>query len=293
MSIDLHLQDPSKLFQKQAEFYTNSRPLHDPRAIKAALNQAALSTNPVILDLGGGTGTLSEHIANNSPPSPVRMHLVEPQPDMREEGLKRLAETPNCPRIVVANGTSSSTPFPDQYADAIIMANAAHWFLSDYDNTLAELDRLLKAEGKIIILYTMLDQEDAFTAKLHDFFADNCEGYTTKRGQFLKPAEQTPTAVSEQYIGQHEPVRFTREIPYNSPEEFLHMLQTYSFYPHGNSTFEGQARQFFAEHTTDGQLRTQWQSTAHVGCIEHGRYYQHTQASVSALVSLQHTIMDR
>ncbi len=68
MSIDLHLQDPSKLFQKQAEFYTNSRPLHDPRAIKAALNQAALSTNPVILDLGGGTGTLSEHIANNSPP---------------------------------------------------------------------------------------------------------------------------------------------------------------------------------------------------------------------------------
>jgi hypothetical protein len=29
MSIDLHLQDPSKLFQKQAEFYTNSRPLHD------------------------------------------------------------------------------------------------------------------------------------------------------------------------------------------------------------------------------------------------------------------------
>jgi ubiquinone/menaquinone biosynthesis C-methylase UbiE len=291
MPIDLKLQNPFKLFEHQAKFYTNSRPLHDPRAVDEALRQATLPTNPVILDLGGGTGTLSEHIANNA--APVRMHLVEPQPDMREEGLKRLAETSDCPHIVVANGTSSVMPFPDQYADAIVMANAAHWFLSDYDNTLRELDRLLKPDGKIIILYTMLDQEDAFTAKLHDLFVQHCKEYTTKRSQFLKPQEQTPTSVSKKYIGHHVPVHFTREIAYISPEEFLHMLQTYSFYPHDDSTFEGQARQFFEEHSTDGQLLTQWQSTAHVGCIERGEYYQPTQGSVGALVLLQNTKMDR
>jgi SAM-dependent methyltransferase len=100
--------------------------------------------NAVFADVGAGTGKFSELIARRG----GEIFCVEPNGDMRTQLSLTLAAYPNAH---ITDGTAENTTLPDGCADAVVCAQAFHWF--DPDAYRRECERILAPGGKIFIVY--------------------------------------------------------------------------------------------------------------------------------------------
>lgn len=104
--------------------------------------KAALACRPkVIVDLGAGTGGVSEWLRVRTG---ATVFAVEP-----EAGARRAARRA-FPHLRVIEGSAESTPLPGGSADAVIMSGVTS-LLSDISPAVAESDRLLTRSGCIAI----------------------------------------------------------------------------------------------------------------------------------------------
>lgn len=92
-----------------------------------------------ILDVGGGTGRISQSIIDDSE------YIVVLDISM---GMLNQLKSKNGLYGVCSN--SSTLPFPDGFFDGVIMVDALH-HVSDQYNTIQEIWRVTKDDGKVII----------------------------------------------------------------------------------------------------------------------------------------------
>lgn len=134
--------------------YDDVRPDYPAASITTILDRFGLDGSSRVLDLGAGTGIFSRQL---------RAHVgeviaVEPSRSMRET---MLATTPG---VTVLDGRDDAIPLEDAFVDAVVVAQAFHWF--DAPRALAEIHRVLVANGGLALVWNERDESIDWMARL-------------------------------------------------------------------------------------------------------------------------------
>lgn len=109
-----------------------------------------------VLDLAAGTGIMTVLLVNKG----LDVVAVEPVDGMRAKLSADLPETH------ALKGTSWEIPAADDSQDAVIVAQAFHWF--DDIKSLREISRVLKPNGHLILVWNMESRSSPWVAKLRE-----------------------------------------------------------------------------------------------------------------------------
>lgn len=141
-------------FGPQAAAYAEHRPDYPEAAVAWAL-APVLERRPLcVLDLGAGTGKLTASLTSRA----SRVAAVEPDLAMLSELRRWLPGAP------VAAGRAERIPLRDASVDAVLAAQAAHWF--DLDLALPEIARVLRPGGVLAGLWNNDDDRAGWVAGL-------------------------------------------------------------------------------------------------------------------------------
>jgi SAM-dependent methyltransferase len=131
-------------FGAVAAAYADHRPSYADDAIRWCL--APLTASPArVADVGAGTGILTAALVRLG----ADVTAVEPDPDMLAEFRRRLPSVPS------ASGRAEELPFPDASLDAVVAAQAMHWF--DMPRAMVEIARVLAPGGVFAGLWNVDD----------------------------------------------------------------------------------------------------------------------------------------
>lgn len=141
----------ARSFGAVAERYARARPGYPAAAVEWLL-QAAPGRD--VVDLAAGTGKLTQVLVEAG----VAVVAVEPDEGMR--AALRVA----APGVDVFAGTAESMPLPDASADAVLVAQAFHWF--DPGPACDEIARVLRPGGVLGLLWNLRDGSVPWVADL-------------------------------------------------------------------------------------------------------------------------------
>lgn len=153
-------------FSNRADDYAKYRPSYPAAAIDAVLDGLGEASRLVVADVGAGTGIASRLVAERG----AKVIAVEPNEEMRRAAASHS-------RVEFRAGTGEATGLADASVDVVMVAQAFHWFKQEA--ALAEFHRVLRAGGRVAIMWNIHDERDAFTA-----------GYTGCIGE--PPAQKIP-----------------------------------------------------------------------------------------------------
>ena len=129
-------------FGSEAAAYERGRPSYPPEAIDWLLPDDARD----VLDLGAGTGKLTTRLVERG----LKVVAVDPIAEMLELLSNSLPETP------ALLGTAEEIPLPDNSVDAVLVAQAWHWF--DPERAVAEVSRVLRPGGRLGLMWNTRDE---------------------------------------------------------------------------------------------------------------------------------------
>ena len=141
-------------FTHAAESYERGRPDYPAEAVDWLVAGLSLGPGKVVVEAGAGTGKFTRLLV----PAGARIIAVEPVAEMRRKFSALL------PEIEVLDATAEAVPLPDGSVDAVVAAQAFHWFRGE--ESLAEFHRLLKPGGKLGLIWNRRDESVDWMAKL-------------------------------------------------------------------------------------------------------------------------------
>jgi SAM-dependent methyltransferase len=133
-----------------AEAYERGRPTYPVEAVRWLLGEQALT----VLELGAGTGKLTRVIAQLG----HDVHATDPDPEM----LKILER--ELPGVRAAEASAEDIPLGDASVDAVIAAQAFHWF--DLDRALPEISRVLRPGGHLCLVWNYRNEKIPWVRRL-------------------------------------------------------------------------------------------------------------------------------
>jgi ubiquinone/menaquinone biosynthesis C-methylase UbiE len=161
---DERLHPRANEFAKAAAVYEGARPEFPAAAVDWLCEQLEITSSTRLLDLAAGTGRstrpLYEHTRD--------VVAVEPVAEMRQV-LRR-----GLPGIEVLDGTAEQIPLPDASVDAVVVAQAFHWF--DAEPALAEISRVLRREGRLGLAWHSPDRSDPLQHAFRAIVEQNRQG---------------------------------------------------------------------------------------------------------------------
>ncbi len=131
-----------------------------------------------VLDLGAGTGKLTRLLVDRG----FEVTAVEPLVEMREQ----LAAS--VPKAAVVDGTAERIPVADGSFDAVVVAQAWHWF--DAATALREAGRVLVPGGTLGLVWNVRDQSEPWVAELDRILHQHGPQVMDTRPELAAPFEQ-------------------------------------------------------------------------------------------------------
>ena len=125
--------------------YERVRPSYPTRALSVLADALDLKAGQRVADLGAGTGKFTRLLALTG----AKVIAVEPVAAMRE----RLTEL--LPQVQAVAGVAEATGLPDGCVDAVVAAQAWHWF--DGPAALTEIERVTGPAGRLGLVWNTLD----------------------------------------------------------------------------------------------------------------------------------------
>ena len=145
-------------FASAAGVYEESRPGYPAEAIEWLRAKLQLGPESTLVDLAAGTGKLTRLLT----PTGATVIAIEPVEEMRD------ALRSTTPDANAREGTAEQTGIPGSSADAVTVAQAFHWFHAP--KALAEIHRILRAEGRLALVWNIRDLDDPTQRGLDDLF---------------------------------------------------------------------------------------------------------------------------
>ena len=146
----------AKGFASAADIYERGRPGYAPEAVAWVCERLGIGPGRTVLDLAAGTGKLTRDLV----PTGATLIAVEPLDRMREHLERVVAHAQSL------GGTAEEIPLADGSVDAIVCAQAFHWF--DPERALPEMHRVLRPGGGLALLYNSRDLDDRIQKTLDD-----------------------------------------------------------------------------------------------------------------------------
>ena len=192
--------NPTGRFAGLADLYARYRPSYPDAALDRVVTFAGLTATSLLVDVGAGTGISSRLFARRGVP----VLGIEPNNEMRRKAeAEPLSD--ELPRPQYRAGKAEATGLADGCADAVLSAQAFHWF--DADAALREFHRILKPSGVVALMWNERAESDAFTAAFGDVVrtapeAAAVEGPRARAGEPLLLCPLFHDAVREPFAGE-------------------------------------------------------------------------------------------
>ncbi len=129
-----------------AATYERARPDYPAAAVRFLRGALGVGPGSTVVELGSGTGKFTRAIAGWG----AARVAIEPTAGMRS--VFRAA----VPEVLVLDGTAEAIPLPDRCADAIVSAQAFHWFRPG--PTLREMRRVLRPRGAVGLVWNTREE---------------------------------------------------------------------------------------------------------------------------------------
>jgi SAM-dependent methyltransferase len=136
---------PVRGFDRSADLYERSRPDYPATAVRFLGRALGVGPGTTVVELGSGTGKFTRAI---SAWGAARI-AIEPTPGMRAVFRRTV------PDVALLDGTAEEIPLPDGCADAVVSAQAFHWFRPR--PTVRELRRVLRPHGRVGLVWNTRD----------------------------------------------------------------------------------------------------------------------------------------
>lgn len=140
-------------YQRAAADYERVRPSYPTRALSVLADALDLHPGKRVAEVGAGTGKFTRLLALTG----ARVIALEPVAAMRAT----LAEL--LPQVEVVDGLAEATGLADGAVDAVVAAQAWHWF--DPAAALAEVERITKRRGRLGLVWNTLDETVPWVAE--------------------------------------------------------------------------------------------------------------------------------
>jgi ubiquinone/menaquinone biosynthesis C-methylase UbiE len=141
-------------FQRAADAYERGRPEYPAAAMEHLLRILKIGPGTRVVELGAGTGKFTKALQATG----AAVVAVEPVEAMR----RKLGEL--LPELTVVDGTAEAIPLADASVDAVVAAQAFHWFRAE--EALAEMHRVLKAGGGLGLVWNARDESSEWGREL-------------------------------------------------------------------------------------------------------------------------------
>lgn len=152
-------------FGAEAAAYERGRPSYPPESINWLLPEGDFDRLEV-LDLGAGTGKLTTRLVERG----LDVIAVDPIPEMLELLSTSLPETP------ALLGTAEEIPLADDSVDAVLVAQAWHWF--DPQRAIREVARVLRPGGRLGLVWNNRDERSGWVKDLGQIIGQEVDPFT-------------------------------------------------------------------------------------------------------------------
>jgi len=148
--------NPTGRFTGRALAYAKYRPSYPSQATEFILIHCGLGNDSLLVDVGCGTGISARLFGGLG----VNVLGIEPNDEMRA-AAETTTSGAGRQRVSYRAGQAECTGLPAAIADAVLAAQAFHWF--EPDAALREFHRVLKPDGWAILMWNERDDQDPFT----------------------------------------------------------------------------------------------------------------------------------
>ena len=131
-------------FSSRVADYVAYRPSYPSEMYRFLANRLGLKGGSVVADLGSGTGIFAAPLLEMG----CVVYGVEPNRAMREEAERAFSCFATFHSVA---GTAEATTLPDASVDAVVAAQAFHWF--DPETAAAECQRILRKGGHAAMVW--------------------------------------------------------------------------------------------------------------------------------------------
>ncbi|WP_062210182.1 class I SAM-dependent methyltransferase [Aureimonas sp. AU12] len=143
-------------FGAEAEAYARGRPEYPAGIVDWLRDELGLGSGHLAVDLGAGTGKFTGRLLETG----AEVVAIEPIPEMRAQLNARH------PGLRILEGSAQAIPLPEASADAIVCAQAFHWFATR--EALAEIRRVLRPGGSLGLVWNVRDESVPWVAALSE-----------------------------------------------------------------------------------------------------------------------------
>jgi SAM-dependent methyltransferase len=161
------IHDSTKGYEGGAKDYVAGRPGYPPEAAAWLVEVLKVGPGRRTLEVGAGTGKFLPLLAGCG----GEIVALEPVAAMREQ------LTAAFPKVEALAGTAEAIPLPDGAVDAVVCAQAFHWFATPA--AVAEMRRVLKPGGVLGLIWNVRDESVSWVAELTTI-TDPWEGDTPR-----------------------------------------------------------------------------------------------------------------
>lgn len=229
--------------------YERGRPSFPPPLVDHVVAALDLRPGRRVLDLAAGTGKLTGALVDSG----AEVVAVEPSAGMRDVFTSLL------PDVDVLDGTAEAIPLDHASVDAVTVAQAWHWF--DPAAAFAELDRVLRADGRAALVWNVRDLDDPLEAATTEILAPYREDTPGWEGLDL-PAQLvgSPFTRTEQFVhwwsmAVDEPAFLDR---------FLSVSFVASLGPADHRVVRDRLQEVFRAHEVDGRVHHAYRAESHL-----------------------------
>lgn len=245
-------------FTEKANAYVKGRHGYCEAFIDYLFTSLGFNEETTAADIGSGTGIFSRQLLEKG----ATVFGVEPNDDMRLMGEKELA---SYDKFISVSGSSSNTTLKDNSVDFVTAAQAFHWF--DIKPFYNECKRILKPEGKVILIWNTRDEKDEINREIALLNKKYCPEFKGFSAGFKEHDER----ICHFFNGEYEKLIFDNPIYYNE-DSFISRLLSSSYSlkkgDKGYDEFLCEIKCIFSSYEVGGKVKVNNSTVAYIGKVQ-------------------------